>query len=163
MNCRKVEKQFIRYIDNELSQAQKINIETHLRTCKVCSKRLARLSDLIKPEQPIPSIDSPDFLWERIYMKITKPKQETGVLNWLFGEMPRYATVALSCCLFVISAAIGVFLGSYPLDTINGAQSIADQTSVSQELGDDLYLKNFSDLPAGSVGDIYFSLGNEQK
>lgn len=72
MCCELIERQLGRYVDKELSVAQRGQVEAHLEFCSNCRTELEELRELVGGiAQPISS-NAPDSLWESIERRLVR-------------------------------------------------------------------------------------------
>lgn len=84
MCCELIERQLGRYVDGELSEAQRKTVEAHLRSCSSCRAELAELRELVdgiaQPDSAVYRDGSgPGSLWEGIERRLDQ--QESGAVR----------------------------------------------------------------------------------
>lgn len=72
MSCEKYEKQISLYIDNELSDEDKEELEKHIKECKLCKQQLQAITYMraMMGNTAEQSIKSPTKMKKKIYFKI---------------------------------------------------------------------------------------------
>ena len=108
MNCKKCEKCFSAYIDNQLNNEQREQFERHLESCDHCTKEFVRFKKIVSLTTDLPEIKPSSIFDKVLYSKLAD--DETSVP---FRPLKRrnfiYAFVAV--CLFI--AVAGVYVHNY--------------------------------------------------
>ena len=128
------------YIDGELNQNIKNQLEGHLQACAPCREFAQEAkAQLITPFKKIPRADVPADLWRSIEEKITQESEETQpVASWIDRlvqslALPHLAPVMLSFILFV-SVGLWIFNRQTPqvANTDSGEYATYVMDSVSE-------------------------------
>lgn len=69
------------YIDDELSQAEKMKLEAHLKTCAACKQSLAEYKKLKEVSSTMRFKEPNDALWDKQWQRITN--KLTRSISWL--------------------------------------------------------------------------------
>ncbi len=70
MCCEQIERQLGRYVDEELSAAERSQVEAHLDFCSSCRTELQELRELVGQIARPMSVSVPDSLWGRIERRL---------------------------------------------------------------------------------------------
>jgi anti-sigma factor RsiW len=153
MNCKKVRRKLVAYLDGELREKEALSVKEHLTKCAECKKEADLLEKsfylLTSPERIEPSEDFVDNLRERIHSleeSKSSPQPFLGRLSRL--ALPAAVAAALT---------IGVFVGSSVEKTIPSGTLTLEEERYLASIG----LDSFQDLPTGSLPEIYFNLASE--
>lgn len=84
-NCSKIQKNLSAYIDNELSDEEKLKVDKHLSICLKCRKEFELLKEIskiisIKVDKVKETCRAPDYIYYSIKQKI---KRENNIIVWL--------------------------------------------------------------------------------
>ena len=133
------------YVDGELDEREKQEIDRHLQDCAACRAFAAAVSAVTletlrkaTPEEP------PAFLWTRIQSRLEQEPARSGI-KWL--------NVLATLSMFVVMALTGNYL-------VSGMLSSATQqeTMASVEVSRQLSLSEFNDMPNEQVEAVYNSI-----
>jgi len=75
MCCEEIERQLGRYIDRELSAAERDEVEAHLEHCSGCQRELAELRELVSGIANAKSVPVPDSLWPIIERRLRQKEE----------------------------------------------------------------------------------------
>ncbi len=75
MCCEQIERQLGRYVDNELSAAERDTVEAHIESCSSCRAELEELRDLVADIAKPVSARVPDSLWAGIERRLAQAEQ----------------------------------------------------------------------------------------
>ena len=102
MKHKQIQTQLSAYLDDQLSQQELKQVETHLRTCNECAEILSDLSRnvrwMVDLRQPAPS-----GIWEGIHTQIATESQDERKRDWyrsVFRPIP-VGAMALATCLLL--------------------------------------------------------------
>ncbi|MDD5258764.1 MAG: zf-HC2 domain-containing protein [bacterium] len=133
------------YVDGELDEQGKQEIDRHLRDCSACRAYAAAVSNLtVEPLRKAMPVEPPAFLWTRIKSRLAQEPAHGGI-KWL-------NTVA-TFSMFVVMALAGNYLVSGMLGS-TAQQEIVASAEVSQQLS----LTEFNDMPNEQVETVYNSI-----
>ena len=158
MKCNKVKSKFILFLDNELKENTKEQIQSHLNCCPGCAKKLKALADVYLPVAEIEKFDAKSYLWEKIYLKICEGEYKSTRKFGFLQNIPRFASIFLLAVIFSVSVMFGVYLGNYSSfqdnQTLTNNSEISDQERFVQEN----YIDSFDDMPNESIASFYLVL-----
>lgn len=143
MNCSKFRDIIITdYVDGELDEQGKQEIDRHLQSCAACRSFAAAVSkitvdSLRKAEMEEP----PAFLWARIKSHLEQDSHHSG-LKWL--------NVVVILSMFLLMALTGNYLVSGMLVATTQQETVA-----SAEVAQQLSLSEFNDMPNEQVEIVY--------
>lgn len=122
MCCEQIERQLGRYIDNELSAAEREQVDTHLTYCSSCRAELDELRETVSGLAGRSEVNLPDSLWPKIEQRLRSgerchtPAYSKGILR------RRVAPWAIAASI-VLAVGLGMF-GLSTLDTSAQASSV---------------------------------------
>ena len=122
MGCEQIERQLGRYLDKELSAAERDEVERHLGFCSSCRAELEELRDLVDGIAQPASVGVPDGLWAAIERRLGRservaPPAPSGRRLWL-----RSAPWAIAAGV-VLAVGLGL-VGLSSLDTTAHASTV---------------------------------------
>jgi predicted anti-sigma-YlaC factor YlaD len=106
INCNKIKKKLIFYIENEVSAEEKIQIEQHLAKCNECKILTDKLKESLNAINKEKNLDVNPYLSIRIIENINSVKRqkeesyENPLIRWV-----------LQPAIFTLIAAIGIYIG----------------------------------------------------
>jgi len=148
MNCKEVKKLFALFLENEISQDQRAEIEKHLKTCPKCSQLLDEFSQLWTSLDQREKVQASPNFWIKLQQRIINSKERKSPVMDLVDMLIRFALPAAAALMAAIF--VGNYLGNF---------SMPDGQTLSSELQ---YLTVFNDMPAGSIEEIYFKINLEE-
>jgi predicted anti-sigma-YlaC factor YlaD len=81
MKCRQIEKLLSSYLENELSQEEKVLVENHIEKCSECSGLLSYMREAKNSMAEIPEIEvSPSLMRKLVEIPNKKPKRRFSFL-----------------------------------------------------------------------------------
>lgn len=83
MNCKKVKTFLSDYLDNELSEHMKQEIDAHLKSCRKCSSELSLLKKVIHELDSIEKVNAPDDLLMKLHKQLEKERHHRGILPFV--------------------------------------------------------------------------------
>lgn len=145
MDHKTIQKKLLRYLDDELSELEKVKVQRHLESCLECRDILKTIKSIWVTEQPIERQTVPPFLWTRISMRLNSERKQ-GILN----KRKQFALPALRP---VITAVVllfiffsGIKLGNLITGTTDDVIEISTET-----ITDNFGMNYFEILPPGSL------------
>jgi len=152
--CKRVKQNLIDFVERELPDVLKGEIEEHLRSCAKCDRIVREFSliwqDVSARERRSPSASFWPDLVERIQSD-ENPRQVWEQIILGFKRSLRPVAVTL---LLLGGAFFGYQVGYIPKDT--GKTFSGEEYFVE-------YLETFQDFPLGSAGDFYFQYSTTQQ
>ena len=151
MECSKIQRKLSRFIDDEITDLQKKEIENHLNICNHCKKVYQTLLQSWELLNVLPNPEPTPFLYTRILARVSA-KSSVKPYRWIERILvPLSATVAV-----ILGIAIGSIVGA------NGQET--DQVSVAESnITSSIDLGAFDDMPESSLGQIYYEFTGLQE
>jgi predicted anti-sigma-YlaC factor YlaD len=151
MRCSKIQRKLSRFIDNEMTDPQKKEIENHLNLCENCQRIYQTLLQSWELLNVLPNPEPVPFLYTRIRARLSE-QAGANPRQWLERFL-----VPLSATAAVI---LGIVIGS-----IVGANGyVTDQVSTAaNNIATSIDLDTFDDMPESSLGQIYYEFTGLQE
>jgi hypothetical protein len=113
MNCKRVKKQLVLFVGDDLPERIKKSVESHLEQCPMCTAELEELKRMKENVNNIARLDIPDKLHPDFPERITKNIRQARAKSLLW-PMPRPIRVAgiLALGILLIAAAVLFYLSS---------------------------------------------------
>jgi predicted anti-sigma-YlaC factor YlaD len=159
MNCKNVKKSLVPFLENELPEDQRSQMEKHLKICPECSSLLEEFSPLWGTLKHRERIEPSPYFWTRLKQKITEHEEgRKPVLEWLEG-LVRWARPAIAVGVLVICIFLGYSLGNF-VQPVNGqtTSQVDERTIALQQFFDSRYLNPLNDLTTGSIEATYLEI-----
>ena len=148
MKHKEIRKKLLRYIDAELPQEERSEIQNHLQRCEQCRKDVERLSGAWNLSQPIKRAQPSPFLWNRISEQLAGKTQKTP-LHKLELFIRQTARPALTAAVVILGLFIGIKVGNRLMTAeLPGSQPADASIQLQSEFG----LENFRVFSSGSLG-----------
>jgi predicted anti-sigma-YlaC factor YlaD len=151
MRCSKIQRKLSRFIDNEMTDLQKKEIENHLNICEEYQRVYQSLLQSWELLNVLPNPEPAPFLYTRIRARLS---EQAGVKShrWM-GRI----LVPLSATAAVI---LGIIMGSI----VGANRHVTDQVSVAENsITGSIDLGVFDDMPESSLGQIYYEFTGLQE
>ena len=153
MNCNYIKNSIIDYLEGNISEKERVEIENHLPGCEKCRILVKEVSsiwnDMVSPSEP----EISPFFWQKLQRRILEYERSERWYIKIIENPFKYLKPVTVGLLF----AVGVFFG-YEL----GNSYINREMSIYQEEFDEnIYIKVFDSIPEGSIGDAYINFYNE--
>ncbi|MCK4225121.1 MAG: zf-HC2 domain-containing protein [candidate division Zixibacteria bacterium] len=159
MNCKNIKKSLVSFLENELPEERRVEIENHLKICPHCSHLLEEFSELWQAVEHREKIQPSPYFWTRLKQRIVEYEEgRKPVLGW-FGGLIGWARPAVAVAVLLIGIFLGYSLGNFP-QTVNGQTAYqADERAIALEQFFDSYnLDPLVDLPTGSIEATYLDM-----
>jgi predicted anti-sigma-YlaC factor YlaD len=163
MNCKSVKENLVFFLENELPEEGRIQMENHLKNCPDCSRLLEEFSLLWEGVQQRERIQPSPYFWIRLKQRIIEFEEgRKPVFGWIGGLIrltrPAVVVAAMLICIF-----LGYSLGNFP-QQVNGqtVSQVDERTVMMQDFFDSDYLDPLSDLPSGSIEATYLEMISEE-
>ncbi|MDD5131751.1 MAG: zf-HC2 domain-containing protein [bacterium] len=143
MNCHKFRDIIITdYIDGELAEQRKQEIDHHLRECPACRAFAAAVRSMaVDPLKETTLEEPPAFLWTRIQSRLEPAHSGRGT---------RWLNIAVTLSMFLAMT----FTGNYLVSGMLGSAT-QQETIISAEVTQQLSLSEFNDMPNEQVEEVY--------
>ena len=154
MTHRNVQNGLLLYLDGELAESARRDIEQHLTQCDKCQTYLASLKSVwLTPSPHI--VETPPHLWLQVASRLQESKNASPMWESLMGRKPWLIPSSLMAATLIVGILIGAYLGnlSDPTATAQAPVVAAEADSVLNAA----YVDSFKDIPAGSVGSVYLA------
>ena len=161
MKCKNIKNKFLLYIDQELPQLEMLEIGKHLKNCQSCTEKLNTYSIIYRPSVEQRKIQAPNFLWEKIYLKISEPEKRLNPFTGLLQNLLRYAITVVVIVIFGLAAMTGFFLGKQAVSMDAKMAATYSDLMIQNEVTDETLIDSFDDLPPSSLGAVYLTLKSE--
>lgn len=152
MAHRKVQNQLLLYIDGELSESVRSDIEQHLTQCDACRTYLASLKSVWLTPSRI-TVETPPHLWSQVAVRLYESKKTSSIWEALTDRKPWLVPSSLMVLTMIIGIMIGAYLGNLSEPSAQPTVVAADTDSVLNAA----YVDSFKDIPAGSIGSVYLT------
>ncbi len=151
MRCSEIQRKLSPFIDNEMTDPQKKEIENHLNVCENCQRIYQAMLKSWELLDVLPNPEPAPFLYTRIRARLSEQARAKSR-----GWMERIL-VPLSATVAVI---LGIFIGS-----IVGANGdVYSPVSVAENnVTSSIDLNTFDDMPESSLGQIYYEFTGIQE
>jgi predicted anti-sigma-YlaC factor YlaD len=159
MNCKKIEKNLLPFLMNELPEDQRREMENHLKICSDCSRLLEEFSQLWGMVEHCGKIQPSPYFWTKLKPRIVEyEKGGEPVLGWL-GGLIRWVRPAIAVAVLLICIFTGYLLGNFPQSANGQTAYQADQRTVAlQQFFDTYNLEPLVNSPSGSIEATYLNV-----
>ncbi len=159
MNCKSVKENLVFFLENELPDERRVQMENHLKSCPDCSRLLEEFSLLWEGVRPGEKIQPSFCFWTRLKQRIADYEEKgRPVWGWLDG-LVRWARPLAGVAAVLVCVFVGYSLGSFPRQANGQTTSSIDQrTAAVGEFFDSDYPDPLSDLPSGSLEATYLEM-----
>jgi predicted anti-sigma-YlaC factor YlaD len=163
MDCKRVNKNLLHLVENELPEDERILIEDHIKICPSCSRLFKEFTHFwggLKQREKIP----PDpYFWIKLQRRIVDYEKDKSRVWGRFESIihlvrPAIAVTAVLLCIF-----LGHSLGNIP-QTANGQTTTSETVRLTalQNFFENHYFSPLSDLPAGSIEATYWKMMSQE-
>lgn len=132
MNCKKVERFLSEYLENELDEKLKREIEKHLKICFNCSNEFKVFNQALESLQSLKKIEGGDetfiLLKEKIKQRIGKQKESQ--LSYIYSNLLK-PIPGLVVTIAVIFLIITVFLNIFKINLVVEPISLKSKSAIS--------------------------------
>jgi predicted anti-sigma-YlaC factor YlaD len=159
MNCKNIKKNLVSFLENELTEEQRVEIENHIKICPDCSRLLEEFSQLWGVVQRREKIQPSPYFWTRMMQRIGEYEEGRKAAFGRLGGLVRWTRLAIAIAVLVICVLAGYSLGNFPR-SVNSqtAYQVDERTIALEQLFDSHYLNHLSDLPTGSIEATYWDM-----
>jgi anti-sigma factor RsiW len=103
MGCERIEELLSPYLEDELSQDDRLMVEEHLRTCASCPELLSLMRETRESLASFPEVDVSEGLVEKLYELPLKKKKFQFVTDFLLRPSLQPIMAAATVLLVVVS------------------------------------------------------------
>ena len=103
MGCERIEQLLSPYLEDELSQEERLTVEEHLHTCAACIELLSLMRDTRESLASFPEVDLSESLVEKLYDLPQKRKKLSFVKDFLLRPSFQPIMAAATVLLVVVS------------------------------------------------------------
>jgi predicted anti-sigma-YlaC factor YlaD len=158
MNCKNVKKNLVSFLENELVEEKRVELENHLKICPDCSSLLEEFSPLWGTLKHRERIQPPPYFWTRLRQRIIEYEEgKKPVLGWMEG-LVHWMRPAVAVGVLVICIFLGYSLGNLPQSNGQTVSQIDERAIALQEFFNSHYLNPLNDLPTGSIEATYLEM-----
>ena len=160
MKHKEIRKKLLRYIDLELSEKERAEIQLHLERCEQCREDFQLLSGAWKLSQPIKRAQPSPFLWNKISARLDEKVQRGQLIHKAVLFIRQTARPALTAAIVLLGFFIGIKLGNRLfMENLSSWQTSEVSIQSQSEFG----LENFRVLPSSSLGSELAALMDYKK
>ncbi|MBN2088510.1 zf-HC2 domain-containing protein [candidate division KSB1 bacterium] len=145
MRHKKIRKKLLRYLDNDLLEKEKLEVQCHLENCRSCQDDLKTVEMLWFPERLIERKSAPPFLWTRISARIQSEAKQ-GFLNELKKPVWLALRPVVMVAMFILIFFSGIKLGNLMIKPFGEGSEISAERST-----DNFGMGYFEISPPGSI------------
>ncbi|HWR60143.1 MAG TPA: DUF4349 domain-containing protein, partial [Clostridia bacterium] len=124
MKCETIRNMISSYIDKDLNDIEKTELEKHLAECQQCREEYESMLDIIAVCSNLEELELPQSFRTELHQKLVEEKKKKSFLSGMFGSTGRKMATGLVAAVLVLAIGIG---GSSLLRGQN--------TQMSQEIG----------------------------
>jgi|GEM_PF-2233602 len=144
MECKKVKRKLLAFMDGELKEGEERRIRAHFRSCPSCEKERREFSSLWEFLLKLKPVEPPPYLIQRTITEVTTARE----------KMPWWQGILLKPAPVVATIVIGLLVGGFLSQSIYSSNYQTGDEFVSS-----IYLDSLADFPQGSPGKIIFVEG----
>lgn len=158
--CKRVRKQLIPFLNQQLGEEEAREIEQHLSDCSTCRQEEEALRSTWNLLGRLPmDTDFPDRS-EQILSYIDRQLQKSSLFGRLTEKIALIPAPALALLVFILAIPPGTLLGKNLYFALSGSyHSSVEGASIVYT--DELPLDVFGDFPQRSLGNVYINLVSE--
>ncbi len=159
MNCKEVKRSLAPFLDSELPEERRAEMENHLKICPDCSRLLEEFSLLWEDVKQREKVQPSPHFWIRLKQRVMDfEKGRRPAWEWL-GSLVGWARPAFAVAALLICVFLGYSLGNFP-QSVNGqtAYQVDERTVALEQFYDSYNLDSSIDLPAGSIEATYLDM-----
>ena len=143
-----VQKKILRYIDGDISEKERQEIESHLQHCKSCRKDVELLSGVWDSSQLLNRARPSPFLWNKISTRLAGKNRKGRVSNMLWLFIRQAARPVFTVVIVLLGLFIGFRIGGR---LIKQKPSKQQNYITTAQMDNEFGLNNFQLLSSGSL------------
>ncbi len=149
MKHKDIQKKILRYIDSELSEEERLEVEAHLKQCAQCRRDVESLSVSWQLSESVYRVQPSAFLWNRISEHLNEVSHGKYLNYRITSFIRQLAQPALTAALIIIALFTGIQVGGQLTNkNVSKQHNFITTNQVQNEFG----LDNFRLLSSGSLG-----------
>ena len=158
MNCRKIQSIIITdYLDRELDEQTREEIERHMNGCQACRSYKQRLATrVVEPLRQAARMEPPADLWLRVSEALDKEVVENETID-LGASLVVFRPQWMNAALVIIMLLCTILAGNYCVTSILGSMS-RHPAQATVEFANNLELSEFSDIPNEQAKTVYTNI-----
>ena len=107
MGCERIEELLSPYLEDDLTQEQKRNVETHIHTCPGCAELLSLMRETKESLSLFPEVDVSENLIEKLYELPQKRKKFRFVADFLLR--PSFQPIMAAATILLVFVSFYMF------------------------------------------------------
>jgi len=124
MKCETIRNMISSYIDKDLNDIEKTELEKHLAECQQCREEYESMLDIIAVCSNLEELELPQSFRTELHQKLVEEKKKKNFLSGMFGSTGRKMATGLVAAVLVLVIGIG------------GSSLLTDKNKqMSQEIG----------------------------
>jgi len=149
MNHKNIRKKLLLYLEGELPEKEKHAIESHLKSCKKCSKDFELLSNAWVLQHSVNRVSVPASLWDKISERLDEKSKTKYLYYRITSLINQIEQPAFIMALIIAALFIGIRIGS---SLIKQKPSKQQNYITTAQMDNEFGLNNFQLLSSGSLG-----------
>jgi predicted anti-sigma-YlaC factor YlaD len=145
MDHKAIQKKLLRYLDDELSEQEKVKVQRHLERCETCREALQTIELMWATERPIERKTAPPFLWTRIAARL-QSQTELEIFKGLGNPVRWVLRPVMTVVVLLFIFFSGIQLGNLMTGNTGKASALS-----TEKVTDNFGMNYFEILPPGSV------------
>ncbi|GEM_PF-2330567 len=117
MTCDQIQEQLSQYLDNQLDDLQRREIEAHLAICPHCLPEAKFLSDTMKAVAGLPEVEPPAGFSQRVMTRVRAEAEKPTLWSRLFQPLPIKLPLHATALLLVVGLAVYLYRANEPVET----------------------------------------------
>ena len=162
-SCSSIKRHLVQLSEQTVSQNKLLKLQAHINQCPRCEKLVAEFAALWGGLVPQRETDLRVSLWPSLDQAIKAPSSKTQGNKNVFQRIPGLLRPAAAALCFSFALWVGWELGSPSFISGYDSQLHLMDENVLEEIYISEYLEPFSDLPLGSLADIYLDSDSPDK
>ena len=157
MNHKVIQKNFILYIDGNLSTSDSNEMQEHLSKCQYCKREFDKLSTIWRDENALKRITPSPYLWQKLELRLNDENKRPSSI-FINKLIPAIRLTAVIIILF-LAVLIGRYLGTTSMNDTYDAVENEEQEYILNTYR----LDSFELISQESIGQIFTLTLNESE